>query len=161
MITSAVCSLHQWNVISGFTCLSLWEIFYNTRDCYNIFVVVNCENNKICLKNSKAIPLYQICNNLFCFYHIETLGHCSGWARTPKTYRWGDRDLIQKTPTSSASKHRFRWDETLVANTPGGMIPTMTPGGLTPSMTPGQMTPSKFAFLTLLNYKATIFGYCF
>ena len=80
----------------------------------------------------------------------DTPGHGSGWAETPKTDRGGG-DLIQETPTPSASKRRSRWDETPGA-TPGGgaMTPSMTPGastpggGATPSMTPGGMTPGGF-----------------
>ena len=82
----------------------------------------------------------------------ETPGHGSGWAETPRTDRGGD--LIQETPTPSASKRKSRWDETpMGGGTPGSMTPSamtpsaatpsgMTPGGLTPSMTPGGMTPS-------------------
>ena len=66
----------------------------------------------------------------------ETPGHGSGWAETPKTDRGGG-DLIQETPTPSASKRRSRWDETPINATPGAM----TPSGMTPSMTPGNMTP--------------------
>ncbi|CAH0385050.1 unnamed protein product [Bemisia tabaci] len=72
----------------------------------------------------------------------ETPGH-SGWAETPRTDRTGD--LIQDTPTPSASKRRSRWDETPSAQ----MTPSMTPsGGMTPSTpitpagTPSMMTPS-------------------
>ncbi|XP_064118804.1 splicing factor 3B subunit 1-like isoform X1 [Macrobrachium nipponense] len=72
----------------------------------------------------------------------ETPGHSSGWAETPRTDR-GAGDLIQETPTPSASKRRSRWDETPAAQTPsatpsGAMTPS-TPH--TPSMTPGMMTP--------------------
>lgn len=85
---------------------------------------------------------------MFCVCVVETPGHGSGWAETPKTDRTAG-DLIQETPTPSASKRRSRWDETPVANTPGGMTPTLTPGPATPSMTPGggnqtpSMTPSQ------------------
>ncbi|KAF0294033.1 Splicing factor 3B subunit 1 [Amphibalanus amphitrite] len=71
----------------------------------------------------------------------ETPGQNSGWAETPRTDRTGGVDLIQETPTPSASKRRSRWDETPANQTPS-MTPTMTPGGMTPSMTPGGMTPS-------------------
>ncbi|KAK3725630.1 hypothetical protein RRG08_043047 [Elysia crispata] len=76
----------------------------------------------------------------------ETPGHGSGWAETPKTDRGGD--LIESTPTPSASKRRSRWDETPGAATPSAMTPSMTPGQMTPGgatpqgMTPGGMTPS-------------------
>lgn len=68
----------------------------------------------------------------------ETPGHGSGWAETPKTDRGGD--LIESTPTPSASKRRSRWDET-PATTPSAMTPSMTPGQMTPGATPGGMTP--------------------
>ena len=61
----------------------------------------------------------------------ETPGQNSGWAETPRTDRTGGVDLIQETPTPSASKRRSRWDETPANQTPS-MTPTMTPGGLTP-----------------------------
>ena len=77
----------------------------------------------------------------FCIF-TETPGHGSGWAETPKTDRTMGDDIIQETPTPGASKRRSRWDETPVANTPGGLTPSMTPGALTPSMTPGNQTPS-------------------
>lgn len=63
----------------------------------------------------------------------DTPAH-SGWAETPRTDRVGG-DLIQETPTPSASKRRSRWDETpsnQAASTPG----TMTPGAMMSSMTP-------------------------
>ncbi|XP_065560942.1 splicing factor 3B subunit 1-like isoform X2 [Artemia franciscana] len=73
----------------------------------------------------------------------ETPGH-AGWAETPRTDRTG-ADLIQETPTPSASKRKSRWDETPGATpslTPaaGSMTP-QTPALMTPSMTPGMMTP--------------------
>ena len=73
----------------------------------------------------------------------ETPGHGAGWAETPKTDRTGGADLIQETPTPSASKRRSRWDLTPQVATPGAMTPSMTPGGgnQTPSMTPGGHTP--------------------
>ncbi|XP_071445773.1 splicing factor 3B subunit 1 isoform X1 [Hetaerina americana] len=85
----------------------------------------------------------------------ETPGHSSGWAETPRTDRTGGApgvggggDLIQETPTPSASKRRSRWDETPSSQmTPGGMTP-QTPGTPhtphtphTPA-TPTMMTPS-------------------
>ncbi|XP_046390024.1 splicing factor 3B subunit 1 isoform X1 [Ischnura elegans] len=85
----------------------------------------------------------------------ETPGHSSGWAETPRTDRTGGPagvggggDLIQETPTPSASKRRSRWDETPSSQmTPGGMTP-QTPGTPhtphtphTPA-TPTMMTPS-------------------
>ncbi|XP_041365145.1 splicing factor 3B subunit 1-like isoform X3 [Gigantopelta aegis] len=69
-----------------------------------------------------------------------TPGHGSGWAETPRTDRGGD--LIESTPTPSASKRRSRWDETPGSSTPSAMTPSMTPGGgATPSLTPGGHTP--------------------
>ncbi|KAF7989065.1 hypothetical protein HCN44_007375 [Aphidius gifuensis] len=72
----------------------------------------------------------------------ETPGHNSGWAETPRTDRISG-DLIQETPTPSASKRRSRWDETPSNQTPGSMTP-QTPA--TPLTTPHQnnnlMTPS-------------------
>ncbi|CAB0035676.1 unnamed protein product [Trichogramma brassicae] len=71
----------------------------------------------------------------------ETPGHGSGWAETPKTDRVVG-ELIQETPTPSASKRRSRWDETPSAQTPGSMTP-QTPA--TPLTTPHQtsiLTPS-------------------
>ena len=71
-----------------------------------------------------------------------TPGHNADWAETPRTDRGGG-DLIQDTPTPSASKRRSRWDETPGGATPSAMTPSFTPGGLTPSgMTPQGMTPS-------------------
>lgn len=70
----------------------------------------------------------------------ETPGH-SGWAETPRTDRVAG-DLIQETPTPSASKRRSRWDETPSNQTPGSMTP-QTPA--TPLTTPHQtsiLTPS-------------------
>ncbi|XP_001599854.2 splicing factor 3B subunit 1 isoform X1 [Nasonia vitripennis] len=70
----------------------------------------------------------------------ETPGHGSGWAETPRTDRVAG-DLIQETPTPSASKRRSRWDET-PTQTPGSMTP-QTPA--TPLTTPHQtsiLTPS-------------------
>ncbi|CAN8020924.1 unnamed protein product [Ixodes persulcatus] len=72
----------------------------------------------------------------------ETPGHGSGWAETPRTDRTGGADLIQDTPTPSASKRRSRWDETpssqmgsQTPQTPSSMTPTsvMTPSGVTPT----------------------------
>ncbi|XP_043471076.1 splicing factor 3B subunit 1 isoform X1 [Leptopilina heterotoma] len=71
----------------------------------------------------------------------ETPGHGSGWAETPRTDRVAG-DLIQETPTPSASKRRSRWDETPSNQTPGSMTP-QTPA--TPLATPHQssiLTPS-------------------
>lgn len=61
---------------------------------------------------------------------IETPAHGSGWAETPRTDRTGT-DLIQETPTPSASKRRSRWDET-----PSSQLGNQTP------QTPSMMTPS-------------------
>ncbi|GFG37140.1 hypothetical protein Cfor_05800 [Coptotermes formosanus] len=81
----------------------------------------------------------------------ETPGHNSGWAETPRTDRTGAGDLIQETPTPSASKRRSRWDETPSSQmTPGAMTPQTpgtphTPHGTphgTPHATPSIMTPS-------------------
>ncbi|KAH6940040.1 hypothetical protein HPB50_024489 [Hyalomma asiaticum] len=66
------------------------------------------------------------------------------WDETPKTERdrTGGADLIQDTPTPSASKRRSRWDETpssqmgnQTPQTPSAMTPssTMTPSGVTPT----------------------------
>lgn len=88
--------------------------------------------------------------NYCIFYYLETPGHNSGWAETPRTDRTGG-DLIQETPTPSASKRRSRWDETPSSQmTPGAMTPTTpgtphTPHGTphgTPHATPSLMTPS-------------------
>ena len=77
-----------------------------------------------------------------------TPGLGSGWAETPRTDRGGD--LIQETPTPSASKRRSRWDETPAAGSQGSATPnmaSMTPqtpslaGAMTPRMTPGGATP--------------------
>ncbi|XP_058806237.1 splicing factor 3B subunit 1 isoform X1 [Phymastichus coffea] len=71
----------------------------------------------------------------------ETPGHGSGWAETPRTDRVVG-ELIQETPTPSASKRRSRWDETPSTQTPGSMTP-QTPA--TPLTTPHQtsiLTPS-------------------
>lgn len=66
-------------------------------------------------------------------------------------FSFAGADLIQETPTPSASKRRSRWDETPSATptpsqvmTPGGMTPTTphgTPGHTTPMLTPGGSTP--------------------
>lgn len=75
------------------------------------------------------------------YIFIDTPAHGAGWAETPRTDRGGD--LIQETPTPSASKRRSRWDETPGGATPSGMTPSFTPGGMTPTgMTPGGMTPT-------------------
>ena len=85
------------------------------------------------------------------FLPEETPGHSSGWAETPRTDRTGAGDLIQETPTPSASKRRSRWDETPSSQmTPGAMTPQTpgtphTPHGTphgTPQATPSLMTPS-------------------
>ena len=70
----------------------------------------------------------------------ETPGHSSGWAETPKVHR-SEVDIIQDTPTPSASKRKSRWDETpAVAMTPQTPATPMTPH--TPSMmTPSGVTP--------------------
>lgn len=70
----------------------------------------------------------------------ETPGHNSGWAETPKVMREA-QDIIQETPTPSASKRKSRWDETpAVAMTPSTPATPMTPH--TPSMmTPSGVTP--------------------
>ncbi|XP_063232922.1 splicing factor 3B subunit 1 isoform X2 [Bacillus rossius redtenbacheri] len=82
----------------------------------------------------------------------ETPGHNSGWAETPRTDRTGAGgsagDLIQETPTPSASKRRSRWDETPGSQmTPGAMTPTTpgtphTPHGTPHASTPSMLTPS-------------------
>ncbi|CAG0896456.1 unnamed protein product [Darwinula stevensoni] len=81
----------------------------------------------------------------------ETPGHGSGWAETPRTDRTGAAgDLIQETPTPSASKRRSRWDETpgtvggtsVATPTPVGAATPQTPGTPMTPVTPGMMTPS-------------------
>ncbi|GIY82436.1 splicing factor 3B subunit 1 [Caerostris darwini] len=85
----------------------------------------------------------------------ETPAHGSGWAETPRTDRTGT-DLIQETPTPSASKRRSRWDETpssqignQTPQTPSMMTPMtpmtpITPSGVTPTGTKamGMATPT-------------------
>lgn len=105
-----------------------------------------------------------------------TPGHNSGWAETPRTDR-GGIDLIQDTPTPSASKRRSRWDETpsqmtpsatpgsltpgaatpKVGVTPSGASMTPTPGGMTPGATP--MTPMVPRTPVLSNSAATPIGH--
>lgn len=69
----------------------------------------------------------------------------SGWAETPRTDRGGD--LIQETPTPSASKRRSRWDETPASSsqaTPQAGMTPQTPSlasAMTPRMTPSAATP--------------------
>lgn len=107
---------------------------------------------------------------------VATPGHNSGWAETPRTDR-GGVDLIQDTPTPSASKRRSRWDETpsqmTPSATPGGLTPgsatpkvgatpsgasmTPTPGGMTPGATP--MTPMAPRTPVLSNSAATPVGH--
>jgi splicing factor 3B subunit 1 len=70
----------------------------------------------------------------------ETPGHNSGWAETPKVDRSGV-DMIENTPTPSASKRRSRWDETPAANTPSTPATPMTPHTPSMMMTPGGATP--------------------
>uniref|UniRef100_A0A224X5B3 Putative splicing factor 3b subunit 1 n=1 Tax=Panstrongylus lignarius TaxID=156445 RepID=A0A224X5B3_9HEMI len=70
----------------------------------------------------------------------ETPGH-SGWAETPRTDRTGGADLIQDTPTPSASKRRSRWDETPSATPAGGMTPSTPAAVATPLMAPS-VTPT-------------------
>ena len=76
-----------------------------------------------------------------------TPGFGSGWAETPRTDRGGG-DMIQDTPTPSASKRRSRWDETPAASSSATPLAGMTPqtpslsGAMTPRlMTPGGATP--------------------
>ncbi|XP_064455302.1 splicing factor 3B subunit 1-like isoform X2 [Ornithodoros turicata] len=75
----------------------------------------------------------------------ETPGHGSGWAETPRTDRTGGVDLIQDTPTPSASKRRSRWDETPTSQM-GNQTPQTPSTVLTPSatsvMTPSGVTPT-------------------
>ncbi|CAH1396459.1 unnamed protein product [Nezara viridula] len=70
----------------------------------------------------------------------ETPGH-SGWAETPRTDRTGGADLIQDTPTPSASKRRSRWDETPSATPAGGMTP-QTPAAVTTPLIAPSVTPT-------------------
>lgn len=91
----------------------------------------------------------------FCFI-LDTPGHGSGWAETPRTDRGGDS--IGETPTPGASKRKSRWDET-PASQMGGSTPVLTPGKTpigTPAMnmatpTPGE--PSSFPKTSLLYMK--------
>ncbi|XP_014251368.1 splicing factor 3B subunit 1 isoform X2 [Cimex lectularius] len=70
----------------------------------------------------------------------ETPGH-SGWAETPRTDRTG-ADLIQDTPTPSASKRRSRWDETPSATPAGAMTPSTPAVVTTPMMGAPTATPT-------------------
>lgn len=98
----------------------------------------NCsKHNSICVFSSK----------LFVFVFVDTPGHGSGWAETPRTDRGGDS--IGETPTPGASKRKSRWDET-PASQMGGSTPVLTPGKTpigTPAMnmatpTPGMLVPT-------------------
>ena len=75
---------------------------------------------------------------------VETPGHNSGWAETPRTDRGTGVDTIQETPTPG-TKRRSRWDETPGA-TPAAATPTpshATPTHTTPShATPSHATPT-------------------
>nr|CAG4638228.1 EOG090X00GC [Cyclestheria hislopi] len=73
-----------------------------------------------------------------------TPGLASGWAETPRTDRGMGGDLIQETPTPSASKRRSRWDETPAASSQATPLAGMTPQtpSLAGAMTPRLMTPS-------------------
>lgn len=81
---------------------------------------------------------------------IETPGHGSGWAETPRTDR-GD-ESVGETPTPGASKRKSRWDET-PASQMGSSTPLLTPGKTpigTPAMnmatpTPGITSSEKYA----------------
>lgn len=79
---------------------------------------------------------------LFVFF-LDTPGHGSGWAETPRTDRGGDS--IGETPTPGASKRKSRWDET-PASQMGGSTPVLTPGKTpigTPAMNMATPTPGK------------------
>lgn len=82
------------------------------------------------------------------FFILETPGHGSGWAETPRTDRGGDS--IGETPTPGASKRKSRWDET-PASQMGGSTPLLTPSGITPKGTPAMAmatpTPGKLFVL--------------
>lgn len=83
---------------------------------------------------------------LFCF--VDTPGHGSGWAETPRTDRGGDS--IGETPTPGASKRKSRWDET-PASQMGGSTPVLTPGKTpigTPAMNMATPTPGMFNSLS-------------
>lgn len=97
----------------------------------------------------------QLSQKMFCVI-LDTPGHGSGWAETPRTDRGGDS--IGETPTPGASKRKSRWDET-PASQMGGSTPVLTPGKTpigTPAMnmatpTPGE--PSSFLKTSLLYMK--------
>lgn len=98
---------------------------------------------------------YSFLQKLFCFF-LDTPGHGSGWAETPRTDRGGDS--IGETPTPGASKRKSRWDET-PASQMGGSTPVLTPGKTpigTPAMnmatpTPGEPSPFSEASLSCGN----------
>lgn len=94
---------------------------------------------------------------MVCF-SLDTPGHGSGWAETPRTDRGGDS--IGETPTPGASKRKSRWDET-PASQMGGSTPVLTPGKTpigTPAMnmatpTPGKLSPLSKASLCIVGMK--------
>lgn len=76
---------------------------------------------------------------------LETPGHGSGWAETPRTDR-GD-ESVGETPTPGASKRKSRWDET-PASQIGSSTPLLTPGKTpigTPAMNMATPTPGTSA----------------
>ncbi|XP_012656928.1 splicing factor 3B subunit 1-like [Otolemur garnettii] len=79
---------------------------------------------------------------------LDTPGHGSGWAETPRTDRGGDS--IGETPTPGASKRKSRWDET-PASQMGGSTPVLTPGKTpigTPAMNMATPTPGHIMSMT-------------
>ncbi|KAK2108658.1 Splicing factor 3B subunit 1 [Saguinus oedipus] len=79
---------------------------------------------------------------------VDTPGHGSGWAETPRTDRGGDS--IGETPTPGASKRKSRWDET-PASQMGGSTPVLTPGKTpigTPAMNMATPTPGHIMSMT-------------
>lgn len=104
-----------------------------------------------------TIVLFSFLQKLCCF-SLDTPGHGSGWAETPRTDRGGDS--IGETPTPGASKRKSRWDET-PASQMGGSTPVLTPGKTpigTPAMnmatpTPGKPNPFSKASLCYMKMK--------
>lgn len=105
--------------------------------------------------------LFSFLQKLSCF-SVDTPGHGSGWAETPRTDRGGDS--IGETPTPGASKRKSRWDET-PASQMGGSTPVLTPGKTpigTPAMnmatpTPGRPSPFSKASLSSVEMEAFTF----
>lgn len=88
---------------------------------------------------------------MFCF-SVDTPGHGSGWAETPRTDRGGDS--IGETPTPGASKRKSRWDET-PASQMGGSTPVLTPGKTpigTPAMNMATPTPGESSLFSRASF---------